>query len=244
MAEGDRSWHQALPKLVAVVGTTVAAAIGITQLVDKFIIDPPPTASVEYIVDVSDKMSGKIEGRPKLPAVSDEIVSDLRNTPSLSTALRLAGDDDECDKGADEPDVGFSDDNADEIEEALRREPRGKSDFATAVRHAVDDFIGPKKGADGKTTTVYIYVAGGDDCSPRPVEDVKDALSNLRAKTDVRLNLKLYGVKPSRKLKGTLQAIGRAAKKEGYGARIQFVKKASDLQQRGSPVSAGASDPP
>ncbi len=114
MAEGDRSWYRDPPKLVAVAGTTVAAAIGLTQLVDKFIIDPPPAASVEYIVDVSAKMSGEIEGRPKLPAVRDEIVSDLRKTPSLSTALRLAGGDDQCDERADKPDVGFSEDNADD----------------------------------------------------------------------------------------------------------------------------------
>jgi len=243
MAEADRSWYRDPPKLVAVVGTTVAAAIGLTQLVDKLIIGEPPTASVEYILDVSAGMGGKIGDKSKLSAVKAEILSHVRNTPSLSTALRLAGP--SCSTEYRDPDVEFGEDNGDDFDEALQGvKAGGKSDFANTVSHAVSDFIGRQKGASGKTKTVHIFVAGSDTCSPRPVAVVGRALGDLRAKKDVEVNLKFVGIKLPPKMKRTLLAISKEAKKRGFPAPVEFVTRASELSGGGVPNSNNPPDPP
>jgi hypothetical protein len=116
----------------------------------------------------------------------------VRNTPSLSTALRLSGP--SCSDVYRDPDVPFDEDNGNNFSEALEQvRSGGASNFANALVHAVSDFIGRGDAAASQAKNLYIFVGGRDTCSSRPASVITQALCDLRAKQHVQLNLKFVG---------------------------------------------------
>ena len=173
-------------------------------------------------------MRGKIGNKPKLAAVEAEVVTHVKDTPNLGTALRLAGP--SCSSGYRKPDVHFAEDNGDNFENALEHaKPSGNLDFARALSQAVNDLIGPQKAASGKSKSVYLFVGGRDTCSSRPVEVVKQALHDLRPYKDVELTLKFVGIKVPPEVREILRATRKEAKKLGYDAAVVYANKPSDL---------------
>jgi hypothetical protein len=230
MAAADGPWYKDPPKLVAVIGGLVAATIGVTQLVDKFRSEEPlPTQSAEYVLDVSRGMAGMIGNKPKLGAVEAKILSHVKDTPNLATALRLAGP--SCSSGYQEPDVQFAENNGNSFDDALRRvQPGGKGDFARSVRHAVNDLIGPKRAASGKSKTLYIFVGGPDTCSSRPDEVIKEALHDLRPNKNVEVTLEFFGIKVPANVRRTLRSARKEAKSLGYTAPpVEYANTPAEL---------------
>jgi hypothetical protein len=228
MADADKPWYIDPTKLVPVVAGVIGAAIGVTQLAAKLTNDEPPRVSAEYILDVSSGMKGQIGKKPKLGAVEAEILTHVRDIPSVSTALRLAGP--SCSSGYRKPDVQFAENNGDKFTSALRNvRAGGESNFANALSHAVNDLIGPEKAASSKSKSVYIFVAGPDTCSSRPLAVVKRALHDLRPNKNVELNLKFVGVKAPPEVKALLRSTRKEAQSLGYGAAVEYANKPSEL---------------
>jgi hypothetical protein len=188
VTDDSTPWYKDPPKLIPViVGCTVIATFA-GALIAKILPDPPNNR-VEYVVDVSRAMKGRIGKKAKLPAVAAEIIERTEGRPDVATALRLAGGD--CSHASRPPDVKFGTDNADAIRETLLDvKPAGKSNFANAVTLAAGDL---RKGEG--LTTILIIVGGQDTCSgPRSNEIIRDALEDLRDKPDVKVNFKFVGV--------------------------------------------------
>src|SRR5215207_4425508 len=111
-----RPWYRDPPALVGVIVGILAIITGTAALV-RGCGSPPPNVSVEYVLDVSRSMAGKIGERQKLRAVADEIVGHAKDRPNSATALRLSGGQ-TCTTGYKPPTVPFAEDNGDSIQEA------------------------------------------------------------------------------------------------------------------------------
>jgi hypothetical protein len=214
----ERPWFLDPRAIIAFLGALVALILGLTQLL-KQLDDPPAQVSVEYIVDVSRGMKGRIGPEEKLPAAAAEVVSHVQDQPSLSTALRLSGP--ACTQGYKEPDVSFAEDNSDAFSDAFEGlQPRGGSDFVSAVEHAVDDFSGRSDAAQSKTKSLFIFVGGRDTCTDQPRAEIGRALRTLAASEQVQLNLKFIGVSIPPELRGLLRSVGRLTRRLDYTSEV------------------------
>lgn len=213
MAGGtDKRWWRDPRIVVPLVGAFVALVYGLTQLWDRFFPPPPPGATVQYVLDVSEGMKGKIGDVSKLKAVEDEITSEVRGHKQVETSLRLTGPG--CSNDYREPHVGFGRDRGDEVEDALRNvRARGRSDLAHSVRYAVDDLLARESEGGAKLSTLYFFVASGDGCTKRPGRVIDRALRLLRAESKVEISLRFVGVKIPRDVRRLLDQTRRRARK-------------------------------
>lgn len=223
MTDDSKPWYKDPPKLIPViVGCTVIATF-VGALIAKVLPDPPNNR-VEYVVDVSRAMNGRIGTKAKLPAVAAEIIERTEGRPDVATALRLAGGD--CSAASRPPDVNFGTDNADAIKETLLGvKPAGKSNFANAVTLAAGDL---RKGEG--LTTILIIVGGKDTCSgPRSDEIIRDALEELRDKPDVKVNFKFVGVKVPKNVRRMLEEAKRQARRLDFVAYTDYANRPAEL---------------
>lgn len=223
MADSDKPWYKDPPKLIPViVGCTVIATFA-GALIGKIVPDPPKDR-IEYVVDVSRRMHGQIGKKPKLPAVAAEIVERTEARPDVATALRLSGGD--CDSASRPPDVKFGTHNAGAIKAALLGvRPAGKSNFANALTLAVGD-LRKNQGL----TTILIIVGGKDTCSgPRSKEIIRDALEELRDKTDVKVSFKFVGVKVPKNVRDMLESAKTQARRLNFVAYTDYANRPAQL---------------
>jgi hypothetical protein len=227
--DAERPWYRDPPKLVAVVVGTIAIITSVTALV-RSCAPSPPNVSVEYILDISRSMAGKIGHKEKLSAVAGEIVSNVEDTPNIATALRLSGGP-TCSTGYKTPTVPFAEHNGDAIQRALQQvHPRGRSDFARAMTHAVNDLVGRNRAVRSEAKTVFIFVAGPDRCSGhRSLEIVKQALRDLRAERNIQVSFKFIGVKPPRTVKRLLRSAAREARRLNFSSDVTIANRPEDL---------------
>jgi hypothetical protein len=222
-------WWKDPPKLIPVLVGVLAIVISGSQ-VKKLLDRGPPKVSIEYILDVSSAMRGKIGHKHKLKAVVAEIVEHAKNRPNSATALRLSGGAD-CSTGYAPPTVGFKENNGDRIEARLRRVTAGgKSDFANALTQASSDLQSQERAAKAKSKTLFLFVGGGDTCTGRRSErKIRQALRDLKAQTNIEINFQFVGVKASRKLKRLLRAAKRQANRLHFDADVVLANKPEDL---------------
>jgi hypothetical protein len=229
MTEPDAAWYRDPPKLIPVIVGVLAIITAVTALV-RSCAQPPPDVSVEYILDVSRRMEGNLGHKKKLPAVEAEIIAHAKDRPNVATALRLAGGG-PCSTGYEPPVVPFGQDNGDKIEQRLRGvRAGGKSDFARAMTHAVNDLVGSESAVESESKTVYIFVGGRDTCAgPRTTRIVKEALRDLRAKANVEVNLKFVGVKAPADVRRVLRAAKQEARQLHFGADVVIADTPNEL---------------
>jgi hypothetical protein len=228
VAKGRKPWYRDPPRLASVIAALVAATIGLTQLIGPLLQDDPPDVSAEYILDVSRGMSGRVGQKPKLRAVEAEILTHVTNTPSRATALRLAGP--SCSSGYREPDVPFAEGNGDEFRDELEQvEAAGDSDFASAMSHAVEDYLRDDEAASSKSKTVFVFVGGPDTCSRNPEAIMKRALRDLSVRRKVEISLKFVGVKAPRPVRRILRSTRREAASLGYSTELVYADKPGEL---------------
>jgi hypothetical protein len=223
VAEENTPWYKDPPKLIPViVGCTVIATFA-GALIAKILPDPS-TNRVEYVVDISRAMQGRIGKKAKLPAVAAEIIEHTQARSDVATALRLAGGD--CSPASRPPDVKFGTDNADAIRDTLLGvKPAGKSNFANAVTLAAGDL---RKGEG--LTTILIIVGGKDTCSgPRSKAIIRDALEDLRDKPDVKVNFKFVGVKVPKNVRRMLESAKKQARRLDFVAYTDYADRPAEL---------------
>src|SRR4051812_4762830 len=107
-------WWKDPPKLIPVLAGVLALVISGSQ-VRRLFDRAPPKVSIEYILDVSAGMRGRIGDKQKLRAVVSEIVEHANNRPNSATALRLSGGGPCSRKGYVPPVVDFNENNGHNI---------------------------------------------------------------------------------------------------------------------------------
>jgi hypothetical protein len=246
MSNGDRPWYRDPPKLVPVIVGVIAIFTGAAAIV-RSLKPSPPDVTVEYVLDVSHGMIGRIGHKDKLRAVEAEIVEHARDRPNSATALRLAGGQG-CSTSYRPPTVPFGEDNGDRIEEAFQHvSAGGRSDFARAMAQAANDLQGHGREVQGKSKTVFLFVGGRDTCSGhRATGLVQQALEDLRGKLNVEVTFKFVGVKPRRGVRHFLRAVSRKARQLDFGADVVIARRPGDLANAlpGPPSSGGSEYPP
>jgi hypothetical protein len=229
MADDGKPLHRDPAKLIPLIAATLAIVISATTIYRSCQPDPPDV-SVEYILDVSRRMDGRIGDKDKLRAVQTEIVEHAKNRPNVATALRLAGGP-TCSSRYVPPAVGFGEDNGDDIEQALDGVTAGgKSDFAMAMTHAASDLLGREREVESESKTLFLFVGGRDTCAgDRTLTIIKQALRDLRAKENVELNLKFVGVKPPPEVRRLLRLARGEARRLNFGADVVIANRPQDL---------------
>jgi hypothetical protein len=229
MANDGKPLHRDPGKLIPLIAATLAIIISATQIY-RTCQPSPPDASVEYILDVSRRMDGRIGEKNKLAAVRSEIVEHAKNRPNVATALRLAGGP-ICGTEYVPPAIDFGEDNGDDIERALEGVTAGgKSDFARAMTHAANDLLGHEREVESESKTLFLFVGGRDTCAgERTLTIVKQALRDLRAQENIELNLKFVGVKPPRDVRRLLRLARGEALRLDFGADVVIANRPEDL---------------
>ena len=237
--EKQTPWYRDPPTLIPVlVGVTVIVTF-LVAMVPKLIPDPPKDR-VEYVVDVSASMRGKIGKKDKLPAVAAEVLEHVNGRPDTATALRLAGGHG-CGSAYEDPVVDFSRDTGDEIEDALTDvAPGGRSNFAHAVTHAAHDV-----NTGGELTTMLIFVGGEDSCTQgRSAAIIRQALRDLKNTPNVEVNFKFVGVKVPRSMRRVLNAARKEARRLNFGAEVVYAQRPQQLANVVTPVPTSPAETP
>ncbi len=229
-------------KVLTGVSITIGIVVGVWQIWDRLFPDPgPPRLSVQYIVDVSETMTGTIGRRPKLDAVREEVLVDVRSTPNAAAALRLTGGG--CSSGYVPPHVGFGQDNAGDFEGALADvRAGGQSDFAQAIRHAANDLLGREREAGGRSKTLVVVIGGMDTCTADPGPAINRALRSLRAEESLELNFKFVGVKAPRNVRRLLRSVRGEARRLDFVAETEFPTTPAELADAIDAGGAGPAD--
>jgi hypothetical protein len=172
---------------------------------------------VEYVLDVSHGMAGRVGHERKLAAVEDEILSTVRGERDAAFALRFAGP--RCTDGYADPQVDFTKDAGDRFESALGDvAPGGRSDFARSVRYAVSD-LNDRLDAGTEAVSMVFIVGARDRCTKRPGDVVTGALRRLRGRSrDVDIAFKFVGVKVPKSMRKLLKHTRRRVAHEGIHA--------------------------
>jgi hypothetical protein len=231
VADNDRPWYKDPPKLIPViVGVTVIATFASALI--KNLGPGPAKGRVEYVVDVSSAMQGRIGKKVKLPAVAAEVVQDARSRQDTETGLRLSGGLG-CTDRYEKPSVDFSRDNGDAIESALgTARPGGRSDFASAVKYAANDVD-----SGSGVNTILIFVGGDDTCTrARSTAVIRQALRDLRATPNVDVDFKFVGIKVPPRVRRVLRAAKQQAEQLKFGASVIIARKPQQLANVVTPV--------
>jgi hypothetical protein len=231
----EQPWYRDPIKVLTLLTLVVGLPIAVKELYEEVIKKDPPAVSVQYVLDVSNGMTGKIGKKEKLAAAKDEIVSAVGGTPDIAYALRLAGPG--CSESYQQPRVNFGLDNADEFERAL--EPvtaGGTSDFARSVRYAVNDLVAQQSQEGSKSASLFFLIGGRDRCTTRPAKVIADSLRFLEREKTIDVNFKFIGVKVPKDMKKLLGATRKRATKLGFGATVEFANTVAELGESVNPA--------
>jgi hypothetical protein len=229
MSNSDaRSFRWDIVKWLTIVSLAVGIVAALWKLYDEYLKPGAPAVNVQYVVDVSTSMDGRIGKIEKLAAVKDEILSAVSGTPDIAYSLRVAGPN--CSSGYTSPRVDFGEGNADDFEEALAPlRAGGTSDFARAVRYAVNDLV-KQRGREGtESVSLYFLIGGQDGCTKRPGEVIDRALRFLEEEKTSDVTFKFIGVQAPDDLRRLLRRTRKRAKLLGFGATVRYANTAAEI---------------
>lgn len=237
MSDAERSKRWDILKWLTIVSLTIGIVGGAWKLYDEYLKPDPPSVRVQYVVDVSAGMDGKVGKIEKLAAVKDEVVSAVKGTPDVAYSLRIAGPG--CSEDYTAPRVDFGEDNADEFEEALAPvRAGGISDFARGVRYAVNDLVEQQEKEGAESVSLYFLLGGQDGCTKRPGEVITRALRFLEAEKTSDVTFKFVGVKAPEGLRTLLRRTRKQAKLLGFGATVDYANTPEEIGESVKPPEA------
>lgn len=237
-------------KLAILIGalTVVSLTIGIILGVRQLLPDPkPPRLSVLILVDTSRSMRQPFgRYKTKLGAVRAQIVKYARERPDSAIGLRFTGGD--CSGGYVEPAVAFDRKNTNEIEAALQdARPQGKSNFASGLSGAVNDFDHYEAGGSARVQSIWAFLGSGDDqCTEDVYRAIEIALEGFDSDASVNPGIKFdfFGLGASRAETGQLKRLVTKLNRDNYEAYVrtpntpaQLKKDVENASQRETPSS-------
>ncbi len=205
---------------LTVVSLTIGIVLGIRQLLP----DPePPSSSVLILMDTSRTMRQPFgQGKSKLDAVRTEILSFAGQRPDAAFALRFTGG--ECSESYTEPAVAFELDNTSEIKAALQdARPLGKSDFASGLNGAVNDFARYETGGSARVQSIYLFLGSGDDdCTSDVYHAISTALDDFERDTSINpgIRFNFFGLGASRAEARRLRNLVARLERAKYEAHV------------------------
>lgn len=231
---GARPSRWDIVKWLTIVSLAVGIVAALWKLYDEYLKPDPPAVRVQYIVDVSARMGGRIGDVEKLAAVKDEILSAVSGTPDIAYSLRVAGPN--CSSGYTSPRVDFGEGNVDEFEEALAPlRAGGTSDFARAVRYAVNDLVEQQSDEGTKSVSLYFLIGGQDGCTKRPGDVIDRSLRFLEEEKTTDVTFKFVGVKAPDDLRRLLKRTRKRAKLLGFGATVNYANTEAEVGESVQP---------
>jgi hypothetical protein len=235
MSDSDgRSVRWDILKWLTIVSLTVGIVAALWKFYNDNLKPDPPAVRVQYVMDVSSSMGGRIGKVEKLAAVKDEILSAVKGTPDIAYSLRVAGPN--CSSSYTRPSVDFAEDNDDEFEKALAPlRAGGTSDFARAVRYAVNDLVKQQEQEGTKSVSLYFLIGGQDGCTKRPGEVIDRSLRFLGQKEKTDVTFKFVGVKAPDDLRKLLRRTRNRAKLLGFGATVRYANTANEIGESVKP---------
>jgi hypothetical protein len=224
----DKRFSTGLVKLIGLVSVIGATIIAGFQIYDRCCASKPPEISVQYVLDVSSGMGGKLKGVAKLAAARTAILRAVRRTPDVAYGLRFAQPG--CSSDYKPPAVRFGEHNADDFDRRLGSvSAGGASNFAQSVEFAVNDLT-RQQGTGGSKRGFLILVVGGPDrCTPRPAKAIGDALDLLQRDKTAKVTFRFIGVNPPEGFRAFLRRVGVQARQAGFNAKVEFPKDQPDL---------------
>jgi hypothetical protein len=210
---------------LTVVSLTIGIILGVRQLLPH---QEPPQHSVLILMDTSRSMKRLFgSDKTKLEAVRAQVVDYARKRPDSAIGLRFTGG--HCSEGYVEPPVAFDRDNTSEIKAALQdTKPDGKSDFASGLSEAVNDFDHYEAGRSARVQSIWAFLGSGrDECTP----DVYRAIENALEGFDRGVKFDFFGLGASRAEARSLKALVAKLKGDDYEAYVNTPKNTSQLRK-------------
>lgn len=182
---------------------------------------PLPLKNTEIVLDASAHMGEPFGRVTKYDIAATEAARWAVADEDSGLALRVAGG--SCSERSQTL-VDFGKGNSDEVRKAaLEQEPRGKSNFAAAVRAAITDFSEAEFKRPGSQNQVMVFLGGDDECWGVPGEEIRDELEQSGVQTVFRF----FALKVSKETKKNLQVMERQLQSV---ARVE-VREANTLGQ-------------
>jgi hypothetical protein len=230
-------------KVLTAVSIIIGTVIGGKQIYDELIKDSPPPIAVEYVIDASHAMSGRIEKQPKLTLVRDNVVAIVRREADTAFALRFSGG--ACDSvDYAKPDVKFGKNNGDRFNAALsQRTPSGRTNFAQTVDLAVAD-LNKQLAAGTKDVFFFFVIGGNEECATSPADAIVGSLRRLQTPHGVDVDFKFVGVKAPAGVKRTLTAVKKRLKSRGFRVTVRFPNTAAKIRETLQPPRVIPDDNP
>ena len=224
-------------KLAILIGvlTVFSLSIGIILGVRQLLPDPkPPRYSVLILMDTSRSMKQPFgRYKTKLDAVRAQILDYARNRPDSAIGLRFTGG--SCSKGYVEPAVAFDQNNTDAVEAALlATRPGGKSDFASGLSEAVNDFDHYEKGGSARVQSIWAFLGSGDDqCSDDVYRAIEIALDDFTSDGSVNPGIKFdfFSLRTSRAATARLRELVTKLEEDDYGVRVMTATNPAQLME-------------
>jgi hypothetical protein len=228
LLRGERAAVSGALKILVGVLTVVSVTIGIIIGVRQLIPDPEqPQHSVLILVDTSRSMKEPFgRGKTKFQAVRAQILDYARKRPDSAIALRFTGG--ICSTVYDPPAVTFDRDNTSEIKAAFRDiQVAGRSDFASAIDEAVNDFDRYEAGRSARVQSIWAFLGSGNDgCSTNASRKIRAALESF----DRPVTFDFFAVGASQAEEDRLRRLVASLKKGGYEAYVTTPKNIPDLR--------------
>ncbi len=224
-------------KLAILIGvlTVLSLSIGIVLGVRQLLPDPkPPRLSVLILMDTSRSMKQPFgRYKTKLEAVRAQIIDYARKRPDSAIGLRFTGG--SCSKGYTEPAVAFDRNNTDEVEAALlRTRPGGKSDFASGLSEAVNDFDHYETGGSARVQSIWAFLGSGDDqCSANVYRAIEIALDGFTSDGSVNPQIKFdfFSLRTSPGEAARLRRLVTRLKRDNYEAYVMTPTNPTQLTE-------------
>lgn len=233
--ESAQPWYGDPIKVVTLIGLLVALPLTANQVYQQVFAPPPPAVSIEYVLDVSRGMAGRIGNKNKLAAAKDEITSAVGGSPEIAHALRLAGGP-TCSETYQDPRVDFAQRNSEAIEGALASvTTQGPTDFARSVRYAVNDIVRRQSQVDTKRVAIYFLIGGHDQCTKRPLSVISDELKRLDKEKTIDVSFKFVGVKTRGRTSRLLRRVKIEANKLDIAADVEIANTEQEIGESISP---------
>src|SRR5215217_4686010 len=190
---GDKPFYRDPVKVLGLLSVIVATIIGSFQIYDRCCASKPAEVSVQYVLDVSGGMRGKLKGVAKIDAARKAILRSVERTPDIAYGLRLA--EPGCSSHYVPASVKFGEHNADAFDRTLASvSASGASNFAQSVEFAVNDLTRQQSEGGTERGFLILVVGGPDRCTPRPAKAIGDALDLLQKDKTVKVTFRFIGV--------------------------------------------------
>jgi hypothetical protein len=223
--ENGVPWYRNPVIMIPLIGALIGAVVGAFQIYDRCCADKPAPVSVQYVVDTSRAMAGRIGGQPKLEVVKAVLLRSVHEEDKVAHGLTVAPS---CASSATPQRLNAATGNLDDFKHALTGlSSKGSANLGSSIRFAANDLL--KQEQRGTERSVLILFVGGRDLCGGGAAALDDALDLLDA-NDVKLRFRFVGVMAPRSVQDYLKQLKQRAKQAGFTAQVTLATTRADIR--------------